>query len=80
MISISKKTSHPTDEVMRRASDFFGSKGLGLEGTDRNACCIIFEGGGGYVSVTVVEGEDKRDVDIEAVEWEYQAKKFLEKI
>ena len=80
MISISKETSHSVDEVMRRASDFFGSKGLGLEGKARNACCINFEGGGGYVSVTVVEGEGKRDVDIEAREWEYQAKRFLETI
>ena len=80
MISITKETSHSADEVMRRASDFFGSKGLGLEGTDRNACCIIFEGGGGYVSVTLVEGEGKRNVDIEATEWEYQAKRFLETI
>lgn len=80
MIRITKETTYSADEVMRRASDFFGPKGLSLEEKARNACCISFEGSGGYVSVTVVEGEGKRDVDIEAREWDYQVKRFLETI
>ena len=80
MIRITKETTHSADEVMRRASDFFGPKGLGLEEKARNECCTSFEGGGGYVLVTVVDGEGKRDVDIESKEWEYQVKRFLETI
>ena len=80
MIHITKETTHSTDEVMRRASDFFGPKGLGLEEKTRDACCTSFEGGGGYVLVTVAEAEGKRDVDIEAREWDYQAERFLETI
>jgi hypothetical protein len=80
MIHITKETSHSADEVISRASDFFGPKGLGLEEKDRNECCINLEGGGGYVSVTVVEEEGRRDVDIEAREWDYQVKRFLETI
>ena len=77
MIHITKETTHSADEVVRRASDFFGSQGLGLEEKEHNVCCITFEGGGGYVSVTVVEAEGKRDVDIESREWDYQVKEFL---
>ena len=80
MIRITKETTYSTDEVMRRASDFFGPKGLGLEEKARNACCRCFEGGGGYVLITVIAGEGKRNVDIEAREWDYQVKKFLETI
>jgi hypothetical protein len=78
MIHITKETTHSVDDVLGRASDFFGSQGLGLQEKERNSCCIAFEGGGGYVSVTVVEAADKRDVDVESREWEYQVKKFLE--
>jgi len=80
MIRITKGTTHSADEVVRLASDFFGAEGLGLEEKARNSCCITFEGGGGYVSITIAEGEDKRDVDVESREWEYQVKRFLETI
>ena len=80
MIHITKETTHSADEVLRRASDFFGSQGLGLEEKDRNSCCIAFDGGGGYVSITVAEAAGKRDVDIECREWDYQAKEFLETV
>ncbi|UCG66384.1 MAG: hypothetical protein JSW12_04985 [Deltaproteobacteria bacterium] len=80
MIHITKETTHSGNEVVKLDSDFFGTEGLGLEEKDRNSCCITFEGGGGYVSVTVVEAGDKRDVDVESREWEYEVKKFLETI
>jgi hypothetical protein len=80
MIHITKETKHSANEVVRRALDFFGTEGLGLKEKERNSCCITFEGGGGYVSITFMEGGGKRDVDVEAREWEYQVKKFLETI
>lgn len=80
MIHITKETTHSANEVVKLASDFFGTEGLDLEEKERNSCCITFEGGGGYVSVTVVEAGSKRDVDVESREWEYQVKKFLETI
>jgi len=80
MIHITKKTTHSADEVLRRASGFFGPKGLGLAEKAGDACCTSFEGCGGYVLVTVVESEGKREVDIESKEWDYQAKRFLEMI
>jgi hypothetical protein len=80
MIHITKDTKHSANEVVRRASDFFGTQGLGLEEKERNSCCIAFEGGGGYVSIRLVEAGGKRDVDVESREWEYQVKKFMETI
>jgi hypothetical protein len=80
MLHITKETAHSADDVVTRASDFFGNKGLGLKEKERNSCCITFEGGGGYVSITVVEAGGKRDVDVESREWDYQVKKFLETI
>jgi len=77
MIHITKETTLPVDDVLRRASDFFGSQGLGLQEKERNSCCIAFDGGGGYVSITVAEAAGKRDVDVESREWDYQVKEFL---
>ena len=80
MIRITKETTLSVDDVLGLASDFFGTQGLGLEEKERNSCCIAFEGGGGYVSIAVVEAAGKRDVDVDSKEWEYQVKKFLETI
>jgi hypothetical protein len=80
MIRITKETTLSADDVLRRASDFFGTQGLGLEEKERNSCCIAFEGGGGYVSISLVEAGGKRDVDAESREWEYQVKEVLETI
>jgi hypothetical protein len=43
-----------------------------------NRCCICFEGGGGYVAVSVVEESKMRTVDVETREFEYQVTRFLE--
>jgi hypothetical protein len=77
MIKIAKKTRLASEEVIARASKFFGPGGEGLEETERNPCCISFEGGGGYVSISIYDEEKPRMVDIETREFEYQAKKFL---
>jgi hypothetical protein len=80
MLNITKDTAYSADEVVKRASEFFGSKGLGLVEKERNSCCITFEGGGGYVSVTVTEAGGKSEVGTESREWEYQVKQFLQTI
>jgi hypothetical protein len=49
MIKIAKQTRLASEEVFDRTSKFFGKGGEGLEETERNPCCISFEGGGGYV-------------------------------
>ena len=78
MIRIAKQTRLNTEEIIDRAVEFFGEKGEQLDERDRSRCCINFEGGGGYVAISIVEESKKRTVDVEAREYEYQVKRFLE--
>jgi hypothetical protein len=80
MIRISKKSQLTPDEVLSRASRYFGEGGEGLEETERGPCCISFSGAGGYVSVTVAEEDSRREVEVESREFEYQARRFLESV
>ena len=77
MIKIAKQTGLAPEEVVDRASKFFGKGGEGLEEKERNPCCISFEGGGGYVSISIYDEDKHRMVDVETREFEYQAKQFL---
>ena len=80
MIRIAKQTKLKPKDVIERASNFFGEGGEQLKVKERNSCCISFEGAGGYVAVSVVDEDKRRMVDVETREFEYQAKRFLEKI
>jgi hypothetical protein len=77
MIKIAKQTELTSEQVIDRASKFFGKGGEGLEEKERNPCCISFEGGGGYVSISIYDEENSRVVEVETREFEYQAKQFL---
>jgi hypothetical protein len=77
MLRISKKSRVNPDEILERASRYFGKGGEGLEEIERGPCCISFEGAGGYVTVTVAKENDAVEVDVECREFEYQAKRFL---
>lgn len=78
MIRISKQTRLKPEDIIIKADQFFGNKGEQLEETERNPCCISFEGSGGYVSISIVEESGTRTVDAETREFEYQVKRFLE--
>jgi len=80
MIRVAKQTRLTPAEVIEQASLFFGRGGEELKETERNPCCISFEGAGGYVAVSVSDEEAQRMVDVETREFEYQAKRFLETI
>lgn len=78
MLKIARQTRLKPIEVIERAVTFFGQGGQGLTETQRNACCVSFEGGGGFVSVSITEEDDRHSVDVETREYEYQVKRFLE--
>jgi hypothetical protein len=80
MIKITKQTKIAPEEVIDRASKFFGKGGEGLEEKERNPCCLSFEGAGGYVSISIFEEEKHRMVELETREFEYQAKQFMKTI
>jgi hypothetical protein len=48
-----------------------------LDETESGPCCISFSGVGGYVTLTVCDKGNEREVDVETREFEYQAKQFL---
>jgi hypothetical protein len=80
MLHIAKKTRLNREEIINRASKYFGKNGEGLTETCRNLCSISFEGIGGYLSTSVTDESRFRMVDVETREFEYQAKRFLERI
>ena len=77
MLRISKKSQLDSGEILAKASRFFGKGGEGLDETESGPYCISFSGAGGYVTVTVSEKTNQREVDVETREFEYQAKQFL---
>jgi hypothetical protein len=78
MIRIAKQTGLKPEDIIVKAAKFFGSEGEQLEEMERNPCCISFEGGGGYVSISIAEEGEMRTVDVETREFEYQAQRFLQ--
>ena len=80
MIRIAKQSRLPSTAIIERASQYFGIGGQGLAESERHPCCIYFEGVGGYVAVSVVDEAEHRTVEVETREFEYQAKRFLEKM
>lgn len=80
MIRISKTLRLSPEEIITRASQFFGKGGEGLLEMERGACCISFSGAGGHVTVLVSELDNHRTVDVESKEFDYQAKKFLQSL
>jgi hypothetical protein len=77
MIRIAKNTRLTPEEIIEKASGFFGSAGEGLEEKERGMSCISFEGAGGYVTVSVADQDGRRMVDVESREFEYQTKGFM---
>ncbi len=77
MLLISKRSRLSPDEIIARASSYFGKTGERLDETERGSCCISFSGGGGYLTIMVCEKDNMREVDVETREFEYQAKQFL---
>jgi hypothetical protein len=77
MIRISKKSKLNPEQILAKASSYFGKGGEGLDETERSSCCISFSGAGGFVTVTVCEKDNEREVDVETRDFEYQAKQFL---
>ncbi|RPJ72344.1 MAG: hypothetical protein EHM15_09515 [Desulfobacteraceae bacterium] len=80
MLRIAKSTRRSPAEILDQAERFFGEGGEGLAQTGRNECCISFAGAGGHVAVTLSEEGRERTVEIETREFEYPARRFLERL
>ena len=80
MISLTKNTKLKPEEVLTKTKAFFGMKGFGLEVKEEDEDHIYLEGGGGGVNVIVSPAAKGAKVDLEAKEWEIQAKNFMASI
>ncbi|MCX7912311.1 MAG: hypothetical protein N2506_05045 [Dehalococcoidales bacterium] len=80
MLRLGTKSKLKPGEVVKRAVKFFGPGGYGLKVVEENECCVAFEGGGGGVRVSAAAEGKGSNVDLESVEWDYQAKEFIRSI
>ncbi len=77
MLNATKESKLKPEEVIKRAVNFFGSKGLGLIIKEEDKCSVYLEGGGGGVRVNTTASKKGSTVDVETREWETQVKDFL---
>ncbi len=80
MINLEVKSKLNPEEVVKRAVNFFGPKGYGLEIKEQSESCAYFEGGGGGVEVTTCLKENQTSVELQSREWDFQVKEFIDKI
>ncbi len=80
MVRLGKQSKMPPATVIERAVGFFGPAGVGLEVRERTETSVRLVGGGGSVTVKAKATNGGSDVDIMAVEWDYQANQFMSKI
>jgi hypothetical protein len=79
MLNMEKESKLEASDVIRSAVSFFGPDGLGLTVAKNEDCCASFNGGGGFVFVTVAQIEDRKKtkVTVEGREWDEQIKNFM---
>lgn len=71
------KTKLSPEEVIQKAKTYFSGQ-MGLTIVEEGACCISFEGGGGFVEIAVTQEEDgKTDVDLTTREWMFDVQQFM---
>lgn len=80
MLTIVTKTKLSPEDAIKRAVDFFGPSGYGLEVKNQTPDHAIFEGGGGGVEVTACAEEKRTSVELFSREWDYQVKEFIRNI
>ena len=81
MARYSVETRMSPKEAIRSAIVYFGVGGLGLKvAAEEGACCASFEGGGGHVLVTAVEGDETTEVVLETREWDHHVRRFMRAI
>ncbi len=80
MLKMVTTTKLSPEEAIKRAVEFFGPNGHGLEIKNQAADCAYFEGGGGGVDVTACTEDKGTSVELESREWDYQVREFIGKI
>lgn len=76
MLNLEVKTKLTPAEATERIKRFFGKGGQGLLLSEESACCLSFEGGGGYVTAHVIAEEGGTTIGLLTQEWDFQIKEF----
>jgi hypothetical protein len=63
-------------QAFERAIAYFGPGGQGLELTSKGDLYLVFQGGGGHVTITAQPG-DKTTLDLETREWDHAVRQFM---
>jgi hypothetical protein len=66
-------------EALERAIAYFGPGGQGLEITSKGDAYLVFQGGGGHVTVTA-QPRDKTTLELETREWDRAVRQFMAEV
>ena len=66
-------------EALDCAIGYFGRGGQGLEITSKGDLYLVFQGGGGYVTITAQPG-DKTTLNLETREWDRAVRQFMAEV
>ena len=80
MIRLGKESDRRPADVIQAAISFFGPGGVGLAVKEETTRTVWFEGGGGHVLVQAQRRDEVTEIDVEAREWEHQARQFLDRL
>jgi len=80
MLNLAVKTKLSPEEAVKRAVEFFGPGGYGMEIKEQSESCAYFEGAGGGVDVTACAEEKGTSVELASREWDYQVREFARNI
>lgn len=73
-------TTHlPAPQALERAVGYFGPGGLGLAVISQTPRTVIFQGGGGYVAITV-QTDTQTTLELETREWDQAVQQFMDQI
>jgi hypothetical protein len=77
MLNISTKTKITPAEAINKVINYFGPNGYKLKIVEQTSTSVSFEGGGGSVTATACQSDNKTTLDFLSVEWDYQVKEFI---
>ena len=66
-------------QALEQALSDFGSGGLGLQVVSQNNLGLVFQGGGGYIAITVRPGTTTA-LELETREWDYAVQQFMARV
>ena len=81
MLRMGKRTKQTPQEILAKATAFFGPGGIGLNIIPRGPHTLEFTGSGNdFVLVQAEPLENGTDIDVQTREWDYDVKCFLSEL